>query len=227
MRHVFWTRTDKAAASPQILVPNFASPYENSFPQLPALLIIPHLPVGTMAEQAYFGRFQTFAPDPQATVLENFAQLAISNGWGKKSQEYKDERKSYMIALADTHIESIERGGAAGTLAGLQGLCKELRVCPIPTSITQCKKVCHECSDRACWVITNPACQKLRTVHVCIVDLIDNRRLGGTRVHIFPCHRELQQHIKKRKHYFPKYEAKEKEGGLLKVLLRKIKGYEA
>ncbi|KAF6233061.1 hypothetical protein HO173_008817 [Letharia columbiana] len=158
-----------------------------------------------MAEQAYFSRFQTFAPDPQATVLENFAQLAISNGWGRKSQEYKDERKSYMIALADTHIESIERGGAAEKLAGLQGLCKELRVCPIPTSITQCKK-------------------KLRTVHVCIVDLIDSRRLGGTRVHIFPCHRELQQHIKKKKHYFPKYEAKEKEDGLLKVLLRKIKG---
>ena len=94
-----------------------------------------------MAEQAYFNRFQTFVQDPQATLMDNFDRLAISNGWQQNSKRYKRERKTYMIALANTHIGSIEKGGAAEKLAGLQRLCGELEVSPIPTSITQCKNV--------------------------------------------------------------------------------------
>ncbi|KAL9138775.1 MAG: hypothetical protein Q9175_000041 [Cornicularia normoerica] len=176
-----------------------------------------------MAEQTYFNRFQSFVPDPEATLIENFKQLAISNGWDKQSQRFKEERRSYMIALADTHIGSIERGEAAEKLAGLQGLCEELRILPIPTTITQCKKVFHKCSGRACYFVANELGQELKTVHVCLVDLIDSRRLR-TRVHVFRSCRELQQHIRTRKHYFPIDEAKESADGLLKVLLRRIHG---
>ena len=94
-----------------------------------------------MAEQAYFNRFQTFAPNPDATLIENFQQLAISRNWEETSTKFKKERRSYMIALADTHLGSIDRGGAAEKLVALQALCVELGVSPVPTSITQCKKV--------------------------------------------------------------------------------------
>lgn len=94
-----------------------------------------------MAEQAYFNRYPNFEPDPQATLIENFDRLTISNGWQQNSKKFRKQRKSYMRALADDHIVSIERGGATEKLAGLQKLCEELRVSPIPTSITQCKNV--------------------------------------------------------------------------------------
>lgn len=58
-------------------------------------------------------------------------------------------------------------------------------------------------------------------VQVCIIDLIDSRRLGG-RVRTFTSKPELQQHIKTKKHYFPKDLAKEEADGLLRVLLRTI-----
>ena len=98
-----------------------------------------------MAEQAYFSRFPTFAPNSEATLIENFRQLAISKSWGKKSKKFKEERKSYMFALADSHLGSIDTGGVAETLVALQGLCEELGVSPVPTSITQCKKVYYKC----------------------------------------------------------------------------------
>ncbi|KAM0796633.1 hypothetical protein BDR22DRAFT_519810 [Usnea florida] len=155
-----------------------------------------------MAEQAYFSRFQTFAPNPDATLIENFKQLAISKNWGKKSKKFKEERKSYMLALADTHLGSIDSGGTAERLVALQGLCEELGVKPVPSSITQCNK-------------------QLSTVYVCLVDLIDSRRLHF-QVHVFKTLSKLQKHVKDTGHYFPKEEAKRTGGGILKVLLRVI-----
>lgn len=80
--------------------------------------------------------------------MNNFDQLAVENGWARNSRTHKKERKMYMMALADAHIGSIERGGAAEKLAGLQSLCGELGLSPIPTSIKQCKNVC---SRLKCW----------------------------------------------------------------------------
>ena len=175
-----------------------------------------------MAEQAYFNRFPTFAPNSDAGLIETFQQLAISRSWGINSKKFKEERKRYMLALADTHIGSIDRGGAAEKLAGLQGLCEELGVSPVPT-ITQCKKVCYECYGWALGGTTNRLAQQLKTVHVCLVDLIDSRRLGIP-VHVFDSYHKLQQHVKTTKHYFPKGEAKRTGHGILKVLLREING---
>ena len=176
-----------------------------------------------MAEQAYFNRFPTFASNSDAPLIEVFQQLAISESWGKKSKKFKEERRRYMLALADTHLGSIDRGGAAEKLVGLQGLCEELGVSPVPTSITQCKKVCYECYGWVRGDVTNRLTQQLKTVHVCLVGLIDSRRLG-TPVHVFDSYHKLQQHVKATKHYFPKDEAKHTGGGILKALLREING---
>ena len=94
-----------------------------------------------MAEQAYLNRFPTFTPNPETTLLENFAQLAISKDWDKDGRVFKKEKKAYLTALADTHIEILDRAGPAEKLAGFQALCTELGVSPVPTSITQCKHV--------------------------------------------------------------------------------------
>lgn len=156
-----------------------------------------------MAEQAYFNRFPDFERDPQAK---------------------KKEREEYVSALADTYIGSIERGGAVEKLAGLQGLCQDLRISPIPTSITQCKKVIHECAGwLVCFLNANRLGQELKKVNVCIIDLIDSRRLG-TQVDRFSTPRELQAHITTAKHYFPKDGAKNKADGILKVLLKRMDG---
>lgn len=138
--HVFRRNFDNVAASLYILLALFITPYKNSFsPSLaPSYLLVP---ASIMAEQAYFSRFPNFTPDPHTTIIANFRALAKSQRWGVKSKGYKNERKQYLIALADTYIGSIDRGSAAEKLAGLQGLCEELRISPIPTSITQCKKV--------------------------------------------------------------------------------------
>ncbi len=102
-----------------------------------------------MAEQAYFRKFQGFQPDPQATLIENWENLVAWRGWKQDSKKYRKAKKDYMKALAEDYIDSIEEGGAPEKLAGLQGLCGDLNVSPIPTSITQCRKVRHERSGRA------------------------------------------------------------------------------
>ena len=52
-----------------------------------------------------------------------------------------------MSVLATAHITSIEGGGtAAEKLVGLQGLCRELGLEPVPGTITRCRKV-RRCVD--------------------------------------------------------------------------------
>ena len=47
-----------------------------------------------------------------------------------------------MGVLATAHIASIEGGGtAAEKLMGLQGLCRELGLEPVPETIARCRKV--------------------------------------------------------------------------------------
>ena len=97
-----------------------------------------------MAEQAYFDGFPHFEPDPLAAALANFDRLAISQNWRQGRKKYKAEKDIYLSALATNHIASIESGGAAERLAGLQELCAEVGIERVPETITQCKKVCME-----------------------------------------------------------------------------------
>lgn len=83
----------------------------------------------------YFAAYPTFTPDPHIPILGNFKRLARAQGWDKN--RCKNERQIYLIHQYDIHLGSI----STGKLQKWQGLCQELGVDPIPTSITQCKKV--------------------------------------------------------------------------------------
>ena len=90
----------------------------------------------------YFAAYPNFDPDPHLPLLANFNRLAKAQGWGKKRR--KEERPIYLLAQYAIHLGGI----SAGKLQVWQGLCRELRLDPIPTSITQCKKV--RCGMKPC-----------------------------------------------------------------------------
>lgn len=83
----------------------------------------------------YFAAYPTFTPDPHTSLLGNFKRLARAQGWDKDRR--KNERQIYLTHQYDIHLGSI----STGKLQKWQGLCQELGVDPIPTSITKCKKV--------------------------------------------------------------------------------------
>ena len=87
----------------------------------------------------YFSRFDDFDHDPQASLLAEFNRLALDQDWDKRQEA--QERSKCLLAQAQVHIGSIETGGSEAKLGKFQDLCEELRVSPIPTSISQCKKV--------------------------------------------------------------------------------------
>jgi len=93
----------------------------------------------TQSVDDYFTRFQDFEEDPQASLLTEFSRLALDQGWDNRTRA--EERRSCLIAQLNVHVGSTGTGGQRDQLARLQRLCEELRVSPIPTSITQCKKV--------------------------------------------------------------------------------------
>lgn len=83
----------------------------------------------------YFAAYLTFNPEPYLPLLENFNRLAKAQGWRKKRRE--EERQAFLLGQYTIHLGGI----STGKLQKWQELCGELGVDPIPTSITQCKKV--------------------------------------------------------------------------------------
>lgn len=83
----------------------------------------------------FFAAYPTFNPDPNRPILKNFDILARAQGWGKKRRH--EERQIYLEGQYAVQLGSI----STGKLQKWQGLCEELGVDPVPSSITQCKKV--------------------------------------------------------------------------------------
>lgn len=83
----------------------------------------------------YFAAYPNFIPDPNLPLLENFNRLANAQGWRKKRRH--EEQQIYLLGQYAIHLGEI----STGKLQKWQNLCRELRVDPIPTSITKCKKV--------------------------------------------------------------------------------------
>lgn len=94
-----------------------------------------------MAEQAYLATYPSFTPSASTPALTNFKNLARAQNWGKNSKKYKAERDTYLTALADVYISSLDAGGVKERLAELQGLCREVGVETVPDTIRQCRKV--------------------------------------------------------------------------------------
>lgn len=84
----------------------------------------------------YWARFPGFIHDPSAPLSEEFERLSTYMGWSKKSKkQQKRQAECYSIEF-ETHF-----GTNANNLEAWQDLCLEVGIEPIPTSITQCKKV--------------------------------------------------------------------------------------
>ena len=89
-------------------------------------------------QRNYLDRFPGFQRDPRRPLNEEFARLASFKQWRVGSKLYKREHTEFLRAEFDLHIGVIEQGRK---LEDWQALCQELRVSPVPASITQCKKV--------------------------------------------------------------------------------------
>ncbi|KAL8822354.1 MAG: hypothetical protein Q9191_006913 [Dirinaria sp. TL-2023a] len=148
------------------------------------------------AEADYLARFANFTQDAKATALGTFNKLAKIQGWAPGSEEYEDERITYLLSAYDTHVGCLFQ---ENMLQGLQQLCRELGVDTVPGSITKCKQILKG------------------QVHVNIVNLIDSRRCKQ-KPKIFATAAALRKYTNSKKLFFPIYEAKGRP--LLKVLLR-------
>ncbi|KAI9812009.1 MAG: hypothetical protein M1827_004901 [Pycnora praestabilis] len=85
---------------------------------------------------AFFDRYANFVPDPQANLVEEFARLAVATGMNPCGATYRRRRREFFIEEFNLHW------GTDGTKLKIwQRLCREVRIDPVPVSITQCKKV--------------------------------------------------------------------------------------
>ena len=98
----------------------------------------------------YLARFSDFQSDPTASLLHNFKRLSFQEGWKKKDDTYKKERKEFLAegvvaGFLDTFGKNDE------SLQAWQSLCKTIGVPetkegegpPLLTSIAVCQDVCR------------------------------------------------------------------------------------
>lgn len=95
-------------------------------------------------------QFPDFESDPTASLLDNFKRLAIQEGWSKKSQTYKEQRRVFLAeAVEDAFLDNF--GVNVSSLQAWQSLCQTIGVpeskegeeVPQLTSISACQRVCY------------------------------------------------------------------------------------
>jgi hypothetical protein len=94
-------------------------------------------PAASVTSSSYFSSFlgSGFTPDPSSTLEDDFERLSLQEGWRPGSSE----RVAQWRRALESELEA--QFGEANKLESWQALCAELGVRPIPTSITQCRKV--------------------------------------------------------------------------------------
>ncbi|KAI0089525.1 hypothetical protein BDY19DRAFT_108732 [Irpex rosettiformis] len=146
--------------------------------------------------RGYFNRFPDFHYDQSKETMGQFRRLASQEDWSPKKR--RKEKRALQTALVlqfnDTYGEN------EAEIANWQGLCRAMRIDPIPETVAECKKL-------------------FRRTHVNIVDLVDTRGTGR-RVPTYPTVDLLADYTKETGKFFPREHAK--AGGLLKYLLREI-----
>lgn len=85
--------------------------------------------------KGYFAKLKTFEPDQEASLVQEFNRLALSQGWSVRSKRYKKEKQKCFAEEFEQ-----EFGAEEGKLKGWQQLCRDVGIEP-RASITQCKKV--------------------------------------------------------------------------------------
>jgi len=89
-----------------------------------------------MTTTDFFSRFPGFEADPTVPLLVDFERLAVSRHWIAGSKTYARHRR---VCLTQEFEKCYGQDGTK--LASWQALCIDLRVEPVPTSITKCRKV--------------------------------------------------------------------------------------
>jgi len=96
------------------------------------------LPDQILRGASYFDSFPDFTEDKSAPIRHEFDRLAKANGWGKKKDDYKEQRLICLTMEFDRYYKQL----TTTNLEAWQILCAEIMPgSPVPPSITQCKKV--------------------------------------------------------------------------------------
>ncbi|KAL1744872.1 hypothetical protein HDZ31DRAFT_37662 [Schizophyllum fasciatum] len=125
------------------------------------------------------------------SITAQFAALAVSEGWKKKSAIYKEQRRKY-IAHAVSAGFAASFGTNVADLQAWRSLCSTVGVVADAGALLSIK-----------------ACKRaLSGVYVNIVDLVDAAGAGRTIARTFSSENELAGYIKRTKKIFPKGQAK-------------------
>lgn len=84
----------------------------------------------------YFAQeeFHGFVPSPEDDLIAKLSKLSIHQGWSKNEEK---RRRAEVV-----EFEVLRHYGPdKSSLAKWQELCRDVKIDPIPQSITQCKKV--------------------------------------------------------------------------------------
>lgn len=78
--------------------------------------------------------FHGFVPSPEDDLIAKLSKLSIHQGWSKNEEK---RRRAEVV-----EFEVLRHYGPdKSSLAKWQELCRDVKIDPIPQSITQCKKV--------------------------------------------------------------------------------------
>jgi hypothetical protein len=150
----------------------------------------------------YFAQYPTFNYRPSAT---DWRQIGAFNALASHCRWSQNHRRDQFDEFKQTWYNVVEREFGESSLPHYQSLCRDLRIAPVPDSITGCKA-------------------SLSSVFVNIVDLMQYRhdRNAGRwaePARLFESLEDLQEYSEKERKWYPKQSAKaEMLRELLKVL---------
>ncbi|KAJ4382304.1 hypothetical protein N0V86_002638 [Didymella sp. IMI 355093] len=149
------------------------------------------------ADEGYFAS-RGIEVDPKDNFDSLFNRLAIKEGWSKSQRK---KRRHEAIA---GEVDAIY-GTDTTKLAKWQELCRDVKIEPVPGSISKCRKA-------------------LSKVHVNLVNLIDHRRNRNVQLILFPNYQAFRDWTLGGKtrwqRIFPKRLAKQE--GFIKALLKDL-----
>ncbi|KAL1792981.1 hypothetical protein ACET3X_009488 [Alternaria dauci] len=148
------------------------------------------------AISAFFTKYSDFPYDPNRGVAEEFYRMCDFFAWDKDDEQLKEARRAFKDAMV-IQFNSLY-GTDVANIENWHKLCVALYIEPLPDTVHHCK-------------------EKIKTIHVNLVDLVDTSRDG---VELFASLDELREYTIDSGKFFPKESAY--AGGVLKFLLREI-----
>lgn len=86
----------------------------------------------------FFSNYASFTHNPEASLINEFNRLAVSQRWRPTDRTQARERfRSAMVAEFNARYGTDEKN-----LTSWQNLCRVFNIQPVPSSIRKCKKVC-------------------------------------------------------------------------------------